>query len=62
ADVTFAELARGGSAVSRLGSRHTAGFNCGLLDGSVRYVRDTIAPQTLEALANPNDGKEVTLP
>jgi TPR repeat protein len=62
ADIPLAELAKGVSADSRLGSRHTGVFVCGLLDASVRGVENTIDPQILEALAIPDDGKEVTLP
>jgi hypothetical protein len=64
ADITLAELAKGVSTDSRLGSRHThtSGFHCGLLNGGARIVKNTIAPQILEALAIPDDGKEVTLP
>ncbi|MDR3182810.1 MAG: hypothetical protein LBT89_07830 [Planctomycetaceae bacterium] len=55
---------KAGSADSRLGGyhrlyTHSLQFHCVLLDGSVRRVSNTIAPQTLEALAIPDDGKEV---
>ena len=41
------------------GSAHTGGANFALADGSVRFIQDSIAPQTLQRLAARNDGAVV---
>ena len=38
-------------------SRHTGGVNMGLADGSVRFVRDTLGPDTWYYMNSVNDGK-----
>ncbi|MGE3315832.1 MAG: DUF1559 domain-containing protein, partial [Planctomycetaceae bacterium] len=40
-----------------LSSRHEAGAQIGLGDGSVRFVADTVDPNILDNLANRRDGK-----
>lgn len=45
---------------TRAQSGHTAGMNCGLGDGSVRFVEATISPNTWAYACDPQDGN--TLP
>ena len=40
---------------------HAGGFNAGLADGSVRFIRKTINPETLKALFMRDDGQMVEL-
>ncbi len=42
--------------IEGLGSYHTGGFNAAFADGSVRFIKDSTAPGTLEALATRNGG------
>jgi len=44
--------------IEGLGSNHTGGFNAVFGDGSVRFIKNSIVPGTLEALATRN-GREV---
>jgi prepilin-type processing-associated H-X9-DG protein len=43
-------------------SNHSGGANFGLLDGSVRFISQTVDPITLIKLCVRNDGEPVTLP
>jgi type II secretory pathway pseudopilin PulG len=45
------------SAFDGLGSNHTAGMNVCLFDGSVTFVSETVAPQTLRTLLTWNGGE-----
>ena len=44
--------------IQGLGSAHPGGFNATFADGAVRFLPNSIAPGTLEALATRN-GREV---
>ncbi len=39
---------------------HTGGVNCAMGDGSVRFIKDSIDPLTLKAIAGANDGKSAS--
>lgn len=41
------------------GSKHPGGFNAGFADGSVKFIKDSINPQTLQALTTRNGGEVV---
>ncbi|VTR96560.1 DUF1559 domain-containing protein [Tuwongella immobilis] len=43
------------------GSNHTGGVNVAMADGSVRFLRDTIRPVTLAALATRSGGETVSV-
>ncbi len=45
--------------IKGLGSAHPGGFNAALADGSVQFIKSSIAPQTLEALATRNGGEVI---
>jgi hypothetical protein len=57
ADITLAELTKGVSADSRLGSHHTNVFVVGVCDGSVRGIPHTVDTPTLEAWATTDDSQ-----
>jgi prepilin-type N-terminal cleavage/methylation domain-containing protein len=49
--------AAGGDGDYRFGSSHTGGFEVVLVDGSVRYVSNSINPLTFQHLGNRSDGQ-----
>jgi hypothetical protein len=60
-DIPFdgdADALQGNDLRPSLGGHFGGGFNALLLDGSVRFIRETLAPQTLRALIS-RDGGEV---
>jgi prepilin-type processing-associated H-X9-DG protein len=46
--------------IEGLGSGHPGGFNALFADGSVRFIKNSTSPTTLEALATRNGGEVVT--
>jgi prepilin-type processing-associated H-X9-DG protein len=49
-----------GQPISGLGSKHPGGFNALMADGSVRFLKSSVAPQVLNALATRNRGEVVS--
>ena len=45
--------------IEGLGSAHPGGFNAAMADGSVRFIKNSLPPSTLEALATRNGGEVV---
>ena len=62
ADIGMAELAKGINKTGRVGSVHEGGVHIGMLDGSVRFVPQTTDVNILQALADVDDGVDVSLP
>ena len=61
ADISIEDLVKG---INRglAGSYHPGGFNASLFDGSVRFITESIDVDVLRALADPRDGRVVSLP
>ena len=51
---------REGPLLEQLGGHFPGGFNALMLDGSVRFVKETIAPLVLKALITRNGGEVVS--
>ena len=63
ADVTLEELEKGINAKDgRAGSFHPSGYNVGFVDGSVRFIANTIDLKVLRALATRAGGESVFVP
>jgi prepilin-type processing-associated H-X9-DG protein len=58
-DVATMSFQIGAGGTSEVGSFHTAGANAAFADGSVRYLRDSLAPAAVQAMATRNGGEPV---